>query len=257
MAKVNYVREHMAFMEYAVDAELSVAERVLWYTLMHIFNRCARGSDWPEGFVEISNRRLMLYCSMEYDALAKARRSLQQRGLIDFVEGSRNTRAPAYRLHYLTVEESYPQVEAYSEACQVDDPDCIPEVIPPDPQCYPPVCPEKTDNPGDKTPDLSINYKEKPIRKTIHRPNQGVPLEEEEETNTAASAACSIPARVREEGCPGHRRPTVGVRLSPEPGYPPPPPTRRRARQQERYAHAGKKSDLSGCWYEATSSVFR
>lgn len=109
MANVNYVREHIRFMEYAADEGLSCGERLLWYALMHIFNRHARGSDWPEGFVRISNQRLLTYCPMKYDTLARAREALRRRGLIDFEGGERNRKNPAYRLRYLCLEEGDPQ----------------------------------------------------------------------------------------------------------------------------------------------------
>ncbi len=100
MAKVNYVREHICFMEYAADEALTLGERVLWYALMHLFNRRARGSEWPDDYVRVNNRRLMLYCGMKYDTMARARQGLRQRGLIDYIEGERNCQTPAYRVHY-------------------------------------------------------------------------------------------------------------------------------------------------------------
>ncbi len=100
MARVNYVREHISFMEYAADEELTTGERLLWYALMHIFNRRARGSEWPEGYVRVNNRRLMLYCGMKYDTMSRARQALRRRGLIDYIEGERNRQMPAYRIHY-------------------------------------------------------------------------------------------------------------------------------------------------------------
>ncbi len=100
MAKVNYVREHICFMEYAADEALTPGERVLWYALMHLFNRRARGSEWPDDYVRVNNRRLMLYCGMKYDTMARARQGLRQRGLIDYIEGERNCQTPAYRVHY-------------------------------------------------------------------------------------------------------------------------------------------------------------
>ncbi len=100
MAKVNYVREHIQFMEFAAEEALTLGERVLWYALMHLFNRRARGSEWPDDYVRVNNRRLMLYCGMKYDTMARARQGLRQRGLIDYIEGERNRQIPAYRVHY-------------------------------------------------------------------------------------------------------------------------------------------------------------
>lgn len=95
MPIVNYVREHMRFIEYASDEGLSSGERLVWYALMHIINGRAQGSIWPEGFIRIANDRLLALCPMQLGAVIMARNSLKQRGLIDFIPGSRNKRAPA------------------------------------------------------------------------------------------------------------------------------------------------------------------
>ena len=94
MPIVNYVREHMRFIEYASDEGLSSGERLVWYALMHIINGRAQGSIWPEGFIRIANDRLLALCPMQLGAVIMARNSLKQRGLIDFIPGSRNKRAP-------------------------------------------------------------------------------------------------------------------------------------------------------------------
>ena len=90
MPIVNYVREHMRFIEYASDEGLSSGERLVWYALMHIINGRAQGSIWPEGFIRIANDRLLALCPMQLGAVIMARNSLKQRGLIDFIPGSRN-----------------------------------------------------------------------------------------------------------------------------------------------------------------------
>ena len=112
MSNVNYVREHMQFMEYAADEKLTSGERMLWYALMHIFNQRARGNDWPDEFIRVNNARLAMYCSMKYDTLAKARAGLVRRGLIDYVEGLRNQRSPAYRMRYFCREGGLPRADA-------------------------------------------------------------------------------------------------------------------------------------------------
>lgn len=100
MPIVSYIREHTRFIEYASDEHLSSSERLLWYALMHIFNQRAQGSDWPDEFIRINNDRLLTLCPMGYDALAKARNSLKQRGLIEVLKGERNKVSPAYRMIY-------------------------------------------------------------------------------------------------------------------------------------------------------------
>ena len=84
MPIVNYVREHMRFIEYARDEKLTASERLLWYALMHIMNQRAQGKVWPDDFVRISNSELLSYCPMKFDTLANARNSLKQRGLLEF-----------------------------------------------------------------------------------------------------------------------------------------------------------------------------
>lgn len=107
MAIVNYVREHMRFIEYAADEHVTTGERLLWYALMHIFNQRAQGNVWPDEFIRISNDRLLSYAGMKFDTMAEARNRLRQRGLIEFTKGERNKMAPSYRMIYF-----YPQYKA-------------------------------------------------------------------------------------------------------------------------------------------------
>ena len=102
--QVNYVREHEWFIEYAADERLTPNEQLLWYALMHIFNMRAEGSEWPDGFIRITNDRLFTYLPIKWDAMAKARNTLKQRGLIDFRNGNRNKIAPEYKIIWF-----YPQ----------------------------------------------------------------------------------------------------------------------------------------------------
>ena len=112
MPIVNYVREHIRFMEYATDEHLSASERLLWYALMHIFNQRAQGKVWPEEFIRISNDRLLSYCPMKYDTIAAARNGLKQRGLIEFTPGEKNKKSPAYRMIYFYPEYAAPDTES-------------------------------------------------------------------------------------------------------------------------------------------------
>ena len=104
MPIVNYVREHIRFMEYATDEHIPASERLLWYALMHIMNQRAQGNVWPDEFIRISNDRLLSYCPMKFDTMASARNGLKQRGLIEFTKGEKNKLSPAYRMIYF-----YPQ----------------------------------------------------------------------------------------------------------------------------------------------------
>ena len=117
MPIVNYVREHIRFMEYATDEHLTSSERLLWYALMHIMNQRAQGKVWPDEFIRISNDRLLSYCPMKYDTIASARNSLKQRGLIEFTPGEKNKKSPAYRMIYF-----YPEYIAPDTESDVDNP---------------------------------------------------------------------------------------------------------------------------------------
>ena len=100
MAIVNYVVEHIRFMEYASEEKLKGSVMLLWYALMHQMNQRAQGNMWPEEFVRIDNDRLLSYLPMEYDTFAAARNKLKQIGRIDFIPGERNKTNPAYKMIY-------------------------------------------------------------------------------------------------------------------------------------------------------------
>lgn len=112
MPIVNYVREHIRFMEYATDEHLTASERLLWYALMHIMNQRAQGKVWPDEFIRISNDRLLSFCPMKYDTIAAARNSLKQRGLIEYTKGEKNKLSPAYRMIYFYPEYVAPDTES-------------------------------------------------------------------------------------------------------------------------------------------------
>ncbi len=100
MPIVNYVREHIRFIEYATDENVTASERLLWYALMHIMNQRAQGNVWPDDLIRISNDRLLTYCPMKFDTMVAARNKLVQRGLLEYVRGERNKQSPAYRVIY-------------------------------------------------------------------------------------------------------------------------------------------------------------
>lgn len=106
MAKVNYVRENTAFIEYASDEHVTANERLLWYALFHLMNRRAIGSDWPDEPISISNARLLSLVPFSEDSLAKARNRLVQRGLIRYEPGKKNTASPRYAINYFCAELS-------------------------------------------------------------------------------------------------------------------------------------------------------
>lgn len=106
MAYVNYVRENIAFIEYASDEGVTANERLLWYALFHIMNKRAVGSDWPDELVSISNSRLLSLVPFGEDSLVKARNRLAQRGLIRYEAGKKNTASPKYAINYFCSELS-------------------------------------------------------------------------------------------------------------------------------------------------------
>jgi len=108
MPIVNYVREHIRFIEYASDEKLSSSERLLWYALMHVMNQRAEGNVWPDDFVRISNERLLSLCPLKFDTMASARNKLKQRGLIEVEPGDKNKKSPAYRMIYFFPTPSTP-----------------------------------------------------------------------------------------------------------------------------------------------------
>lgn len=106
MPIVNYVQENEAFIEYAADNGLTANEILVWHALFHIMNQRANGKYWPDGFIRIKNDRVLLYSTIKFDAMARARNSLAQRGLIAFKPGKKNADIPMYEMHYLTAAQS-------------------------------------------------------------------------------------------------------------------------------------------------------
>ena len=116
MPIVNYVVEHMTFIEYATHEMLSTSERCLWYGLMDEMNHRAQGNIWPEEFIRIDNVMLCRKAGIKFDALNDARNKLKQRGLIDYIPGERNKKNPMYKMVYF-----YPQfVRSETEKDAID-----------------------------------------------------------------------------------------------------------------------------------------
>ena len=109
MSKVNFVSEFNSIMRYARDYSLSLRERMLWIALFYIandravYNEQTQEYEWPDGFIQVSNGELNLYCCLDKRAIETLRNTLKQRGVLDFQPGVKNKRNPAYRLNYLTV----------------------------------------------------------------------------------------------------------------------------------------------------------
>ena len=110
MSKVNFVSEFNSFMRYARDNSLSLRERMLWIALFYVandrktYNDATQEYEWPDGFFQVSNGELNLYCCLDKRAIETLRNGLKQRGLIDFQPGLKNKRNPAYRLFYFSAD---------------------------------------------------------------------------------------------------------------------------------------------------------
>lgn len=110
MARVNYVAECRAFHAFAARNRLTANEFMLWHGLLEIFNREARGNEWPAGFLDISNSVLLAHTSFgagdsACDILRRSRAGLQKHGLIEVVKGRRNSLMPRYKMRYFSVPD--------------------------------------------------------------------------------------------------------------------------------------------------------
>ena len=132
MCNVNYLIEIRRFNTFAVRTRLPASAQLLWYKLIEIMNQHARGGDWCDGFLRIDNPYLLAYFPMSATALADARRTLCEAGLLEYIPGEKKRTPPAYRLHYFSVcdgkgavERDYPhEIGADGTAdCPADDPE--------------------------------------------------------------------------------------------------------------------------------------
>ncbi len=132
MCNVNYLIEIRRFNTFAARTRLPASAQLLWYKLIEIMNQHARGGDWCDGFLRIDNPYLLAYFPMSATALADARRTLCESGLLEYIPGEKKRTPPAYRLHYFSVcdgkgavERDYPrEISADSTAdCPADDPE--------------------------------------------------------------------------------------------------------------------------------------
>ena len=160
MCNVNYLIEIRRFNTFAARTRLPASAQLLWYKLIEIMNQHARGGDWCDGFLRIDNPYLLAYFPMSATALADARRTLCEAGLLEYIPGEKKRTPPAYRLHYFSVcdgkgavERDYPrEISADSTAnCPVDCPEIrdYPRDYPDSPADCPADCPEIRDYPRD------------------------------------------------------------------------------------------------------------
>ena len=160
MCNVNYLIEIRRFNTFAARTRLPASAQLLWYKLIEIMNQHARGGDWCDGFLRIDNPYLLAYFPMSATALADARRTLCESGLLEYIPDEKKRTLPAYRLHYFSVcdgkgavERDYPrEISADSTAdCPADCPEIrdYPRDYPDSPADCPADCPEIRDYPRD------------------------------------------------------------------------------------------------------------
>ena len=111
MCNVNYLIEIRRFNTFAARTRLPASAQLLWYKLIEIMNQHARGGDWCDGFLRIDNPYLLAYFPMSATALADARRTLCESGLLEYIPGEKKRTPPAYRLHYFSVCDGKGAVE--------------------------------------------------------------------------------------------------------------------------------------------------
>ena len=109
MAKVNYVRECRAFLRFSCQRGLTGNEVVLWHALFELMNQEARGGDWPDGFVPLSNARVLSFTTFgsgdsACETLRRARERLAKHGLIKYRRGRRQSAPPGYCMVYFEAE---------------------------------------------------------------------------------------------------------------------------------------------------------
>ena len=169
MCNVNYLIEIRRFNTFAARTRLPASAQLLWYKLIEIMNQHARGGDWCDGFLRIDNPYLLAYFPMSATALADARRTLCESGLLEYIPGEKKRTPPAYRLHYFSVcdgkgavERDYPrEISADSTA---DCPADCPEI-----RDYP------RDNPDSPPDDHADNHADCPEIRDYPRDNPDSP----------------------------------------------------------------------------------
>ena len=210
---VNYISENQARIEYAINEGLSSSEWLLWEALYYLFNLRAKASDWPDGFIRIPNKRLLSVIPVQYDAMASARNKLKQRGVIDYVQGKKNTDPPMYKLNYLTVPQVVPDVQSVDNSvdnsCYPFKPDNLPDNLPGNPPGNLPG------NPPGKTANIYPNvtpkdvYKLRKEEEEEERAREGAPLASEDLDASAKlkamkrTVANAIRKQFGEPGTPG------------------------------------------------------
>ena len=210
MCNVNYLIEIRRFNTFAARTRLPASAQLLWYKLIEIMNQHARGGDWCEGFLRIDNPYLLAYFPMSATALADARRTLCESGLLEYIPGEKKRTPPAYRLHYFSVcdgkgavERDYPrEIGADSTAdCPADcpeirdDPRDNPDSPPDDHADNHADCPEirdyPRDNPDSPPDDHADNHADCPEIRDYPRANPNYPSVYPSDCTTVCPTDCT------------------------------------------------------------------
>ena len=210
MCNVNYLIEIRRFNTFAARTRLPASAQLLWYKLIEIMNQHARGGDWCDGFLRIDNPYLLAYFPMSATALADARRTLCESGLLEYIPGEKKRTPPAYRLHYFSVcdgkgavERDYPrEISADSTAdCPADcpeirdDPRDNPDSPPDDHADNHADCPEirdyPRDNPDSPPDDHADNHADCPEIRDYPRDHPNYPSVYPSDCTTVCPTDCT------------------------------------------------------------------
>ena len=185
MCNVNYLIEIRRFNTFAARTRLPASAQLLWYKLIEIMNQHARGGDWCDGFLRIDNPYLLAYFPMSATALADARRTLCESGLLEYIPGEKKRTPPAYRLHYFSVcdgkgavERDYPR-----EICADSTADC--------PADNPEIRDYPRDNPDSPADDHADDHADCPEIRDNPRDNPNYPSVYPSDCTTVCPTDCT------------------------------------------------------------------
>ena len=181
MCNVNYLIEIRRFNTFAARTRLPASAQLLWYKLIEIMNQHARGGDWCDGFLRIDNPYLLAYFPMSATALADARRTLCESGLLEYIPGEKKRTPPAYRLHYFSVCDGNGAVERdYQREISADSTaDC------------PADCPEIRDYPRDNPDFPAEDHADCPEIRDYPRDNPNYPSVYPSDCTTVCPTDCT------------------------------------------------------------------
>lgn len=103
--RVNFIEQHIMFMEYGKRNKLSSHERMFYIALFYCANSLAmrnKTHEWPSDYFPVSNSDLNSLTGFDKRAISNLRNSLKQRGLIDFQKGNGKKSDPKYKIFYFT-----------------------------------------------------------------------------------------------------------------------------------------------------------